>query len=216
AAYVYQNDMIDGASISQQVIDLFAIAYSMIVIKGHVLGQAAAYGPNGKVGVNGLTLHAVAAQIALHSRHTRADLKYVEDMRNTIDMEKAPNAHAYNLLSSLERAMESVIQLREYADSRLSPAESILDRLGVSLSVFGPNLADVNDEVAAELTAMRRYGVKPAFFRDGLMHGPKEAWAIMPPPIHVNPVLAITSLSPLSDLADLECESRQLPDGTNA
>ncbi len=217
AATIYRDDMPHNATIGQQINALFTISYSMLLISQNVLGHATTTGPNAKYGSRGLIADALVAEIAKNNHHSSADLAYIQAVLDTIDVASDNNGHGYRLLWNLHSMATSVMQLRRYAEYTLQPGNALLERVGISLKALGPSVADVSDEVAAELAEMRRYGVKPSFFQDGMMHRPNEAWVIMPPPNFVEKsLLALTALSLRSELSDLEPKAQIMPDGMEA
>lgn len=211
AAKIFKLDMQANLSIERQISDLLTVSYSMLMLKSKVHGNAAVFGKAAKLGVDGLTSRALCAQIALHGTYVTADIAYVESLLNVIASEREPNEYAHTLVWILNYSLKAVNQLQIYAESHLRPASTMLDQLGISLARIGTDIRGVNDEMATEMARLRRYGVKPCFFQDGVMHDRQQAWAFLPLPDSGSSNTAIVALSTRDSLTNLEPRRQPRP-----
>jgi hypothetical protein len=214
AANIYRYEMAGDSSVIDQANHLLSISLDSLEIKKDVLGAQATYGPNAKLGVNGLIVHALIAEIVTHSNHTWGDLDTIGGVVNEVT--PLVDHHAHNILTLLHRTMRSAIELRTYAE-RIRPNVKATEIAMALFEKSGYSLAEANDELARDLTSMRRYGVKPAYFQDGLLHASHEAWGILPPPEEMRGgVTAVTFLANRASLTDLEYHTGNLVAGNKS
>lgn len=83
----------------------------------------------------------------------------------------------YAKLYGVKRAVSDKLRAEWFAESLILPPETqaLVDRL---IAAFGSNLDSLINEMVQALHEHRDYGVKPAFFCNGLFHEPEQAWLI--------------------------------------
>lgn len=201
--FVYQRDWRDNLRIEHQIAELYSLRVSMLAIRSRVLGLRSVLGPKSTFGLDGIVMHGVVACICKHTVHTTKDLQYVQDLLDHVKAVEPDNGLFQEILFDFHNSMLRTIQLRSFIASHLKPMASVIDAMGSKLGMDHIDLPQVNTDIAGELAALRRYGVKPAIYKDGLLQGPKESWILAPTPVVTPGITGIAVLSSATDLANL-------------
>lgn len=145
------------------------------------------------------------------------DIKYLYRLEEEVDKDTQCAWFAYVISHFLYIAAQKFKTI-DYAKrlGRLGPFGwklPWLDKLYYSLvEKVSPDVKVLIPEIMGAITKFRKYGVKPCFFQDGIMHAPGEAWTFqdindirsVSTSVRVTKGVAIVGLSKRSSIADLQ------------